>query len=173
MTKTMLLLLMTIDRSKVHSLSIIIIFVVTVHLKNMFSPRTSQWCRWLYMTRPPRHSTASFSSPLPAGWVLLLFIGIMIIFILSIVVVVLIISGVALHAHYRNRLAVEVCALTFWFEVAALAAISQALPDFSAIHQKIRSNKENERTVTKKMKCTFVSGGWLWLWASRRGGASI
>ena len=27
---------------------------------------------------------------------------------LSIVVVVLIISGVALHAHYRNRLAVEV-----------------------------------------------------------------
>ena len=35
----------------------------------------------------------------------------MILFILSIVVVVLIISGVALHAHYRNRLAVEVCLL--------------------------------------------------------------
>ena len=30
----------------------------------------------------------------------------------SIVVVVLIISGVALHAHYRNRLAVEVLKLT-------------------------------------------------------------
>ena len=36
-------------------------------------------------------------------------IVIIIIFILSIVVVILIISGVALHAHYRNRLAVEVC----------------------------------------------------------------
>ena len=37
----------------------------------------------------------------------------MILLFLSIVVVVLIISGVALHAHYRNRLAVEVCLLHF------------------------------------------------------------
>ena len=42
----------------------------------------------------------------------------MFIFILSIVVVVLIISGVALHAHYRNRLAVEVCLLLL--ELAAV-----------------------------------------------------
>ena len=48
------------------------------------------------------------SSPSPAGELFICLSSLDHLSNLSIVVVVLIISGVALHAHYRNRLAVEV-----------------------------------------------------------------
>ena len=68
----------------------------------------------------------------------------MIISILSIVVVVLIISGVALHAHYRNRLAVEVCLL-----LLELAAVGTGRHE-----SRNSSNQTNAPKITKHYNAT-------------------